>query len=92
MDFLSVSNSVLFPGGSASEVGSMIVVNDAIPEGNETFLLQIIVTQFGAGIGAMDTMLLTIQASDEPFGKFQFSEVNVLDPVVHQCCPLFHST
>ena len=82
-DFLSTTNNVLFPDGSASAQGSMIVINDAIPEGNETFLLRITGTLFGAGIGPMDTMLLTIQASDEPFGKLQFSEVSVLDTTVH---------
>ena len=91
MDFLSVTNNVLFPDGSASEQGSMIVINDAIPEGNETFLLRITETRFGADIGAMDTMLLTIQASDEPFGKFQFNEVNALDMTVHRSFSLFYN-
>ena len=50
--------------------------NDAIPEGNETFLLQIIDTRFGAEVGDVNTMLLTVRASDEPFGQFQFNEVS----------------
>lgn len=75
MDFFSATNNVLIAEGLTTAQGSMIVINDAIPEGNETFLLRIIEARFGAGIGPMDTMLLTVQASDEPFGKFQFTQV-----------------
>ena len=77
-DFLSLTNSAFFSDGETESTGTLIVFNDEIPEGNETFLLQIIDTRFGAEPGSQTTLLLTIQASDEPYGRFQFDEVRVL--------------
>ena len=74
-DFLNVNSNVFFSGGVTTANGVLIVQNDAIPEGNETFLLQINEARLGAEIGPVSTMLLTIIASDDPYGEFQFNQV-----------------
>ena len=54
---------------------TVVIRNDAVPEGNETFTLQITGARFGAEVGVRDTMQLIIRASDEPHGAFQFDSV-----------------
>ena len=57
----------------------MVIRNDAVPEGNETFTLQITGARFGAEVGERDTMQLIIRASDEPYGALQFDSVSQLE-------------
>ena len=57
----------------------MVVRNDVVPEGNETFTLEITGARFGAEVGERDTMQLIIRASDEPYGAFQFEPVSQLE-------------
>ena len=77
-DFLGLSNSVTFSDGQTESTGVLIIRNDAIPELNETFLIQIIDARFGAEIGSVSSMLLTVRASDDPNGKLQFDPVRTL--------------
>lgn len=74
-DFLDTTSSAFFLNGITSTTGSLIVQNDVIPEGNETFLLRIIDARFGAEVGSANTMLLTVIASDDPYGQLQFNQV-----------------
>ena len=55
-----------------------MVRNDAVPEGNETFTVEISGARFGAEVGDRSTMQLIIRANDEPFGAFQFDTVNTI--------------
>ena len=50
-DFLNVNSNVFFFSGATTANGVLIVQNDAIPEGNETFLLRINEARLGAEIG-----------------------------------------
>lgn len=47
-----------------------------MPEGNETYTVEISSVASGAEIGAVNTMQLVILANDEPHGNFQFVEVS----------------
>ena len=54
--------------------GSLSTVNDAIPELQETFTIEI-VSAIGATIGSPSTMVIVIKASDDPYGSVQFIQV-----------------
>ena len=58
-----------------SASGTLFVLNDATPEGNETHIVEIISVFGGAIAGSPSTLELTIVASDEPYGRVQFSQV-----------------
>lgn len=77
-DFLGLTNSATFSDGETESTGFLIIRNDAVPELNETFLIQIIDARSGAEIGSVSTMLLTVIASDDPHGKLQFDAVRIL--------------
>ena len=77
-DFFSPNNVVEFPDGASTASASLVLNNDMIPEGNETF--QVVITNAfgGAEIGSQSTMELVVRASDEPHGEFQFTEVSAV--------------
>jgi len=54
--------------------GTLFVLNDDTPEGNETYIVEIS-NVFGGGIGSPNTLELTILANDEPYGFVEFSQV-----------------
>ena len=58
---------------------TVVIRNDAVPEGNETFTVEITGARFGAEVGERNTMQLIIRASDEPYGAFQFESVSRLE-------------
>ena len=68
-----------FSNGVAQSSATVVIQNDRLPEGNETFTLRITGARFGAEIGERDTMQLIIRASDEPYGAFQFDTVSQLE-------------
>ena len=74
-DFFSTNSVVSFGNGVTSASATLILVNDAIPEGNETFIVQITSTRYGAEIGSQNTLILVVRANDEPYGRFQFDQV-----------------
>lgn len=74
-DFFSRNVVVAFADGVTTASATLILVNDVIPEGNETFIVQITSTRLGAEIGRQNTMELVVRANDEPYGQFQFSQV-----------------
>ena len=78
-DFLSVSNTAVFNDGDVSTTGTLVLINDAIPEANETFLVEIVDARYGAELGSQTTLLLTVEASDEPYGRISFDEVRPND-------------
>ena len=77
-EFLSVSNTALFSDGVSSTIGTLVLINDALPEGNETFVVEIVDARFGAELGSLTTLLLTVEASDEPNGRISFDEVSII--------------
>lgn len=74
-DFFSRSIVTSFSDGATSASAVGIILNDNIPEGNETFTLTITSVSSGATIGARSTLSLTIRANDEPYGLLQFHMV-----------------
>ena len=74
-DFEDLSGSVFFSDGMVSASGTLFILNDAMPEGNETFLVNITSVFGGAGIGSPSILELTITANDDPYGGVQFSQV-----------------
>ena len=53
-----------------------VILNDNIPEGNETFTLMISeLVPISAEIGALSLMQLVITANDQPHGLVQFDSV-----------------
>ena len=72
-----------------SASATLILLNDAIPEGNETFVVQITSTRLGAEIGRQNTLILVVRANDEPYGQFQFDQVR--RSTVTCPLPLLHS-
>ncbi len=76
-DFLSPNVVVIFDDGATTSNAVFSLLNDNLPEGNETFLLEITFARLGAEIGAQNTMTLVITANDEPHGQLGFSQVGV---------------
>ena len=74
-DFLDQSGSVFFSDGTTSASGTLFVLADDTPEGNETYLVDI-VNVFGATVGSPSVLELTISANDEPYGVVGFNQVN----------------
>ena len=75
-DFLATTSVVSFNDGVATSDATLVIVNDNLPEGNETFTVTITDARNGAEIGIRNTMTLVILASDEPFGSMQFDSVS----------------
>ncbi len=73
-----------FDDGVTSSSVTAFIVDDALPEGNETFTVVIDDARNGAEVGLRNTMILVIQASDEPFGAVQFQAVSS-----QKLCPEF---
>lgn len=77
-DFFISTAVVFFEDGEISTNAVLALHNDEIPEGNETFILEITLTRFGAEIGPQNTMRLVVTANDEPHGQLGFSQVSHL--------------
>ncbi len=75
-DFLATTYVASFDAGVTQATVTVFIVDDALPEGNETFTVVIDDARNGAEVGLRNTMTLVIQASDEPFGALQFDTVN----------------
>lgn len=84
--FLSLSNSVNFAEGETESNGFLVLINDAVPEVNQTYIVDIIDARFGAEVGPNDRLYLTVRASDDPFGRIQFESVSTINPNINRCC------
>uniref|UniRef100_A0A1X7VF86 Staphylococcus aureus surface protein A n=3 Tax=Amphimedon queenslandica TaxID=400682 RepID=A0A1X7VF86_AMPQE len=87
--FLSLSNSVNFNGGQTEANGFLVLINDAVPEVNQTYIVDIIDARFGAEVGPTDRLYLTVRASDDPFGRIQFESSSLVRSAIE---PLSGST
>ena len=76
-DFFNPSAVVTIPDGVTTVNTVLVLINDNIPEGNETFLVEITGTRLGAEIGAQNTMELVVMANDEPHGQLEFEQVEI---------------
>uniref|UniRef100_A0A8C8RXK2 Adhesion G-protein coupled receptor V1 n=1 Tax=Pelusios castaneus TaxID=367368 RepID=A0A8C8RXK2_9SAUR len=82
-DYSVASSDVVLLEGETSKAVPIYIINDINPEVEETFHVQLLNhTTGGALLGALTQAVITIEASDDPFGSFVFqvSEFTVEEP------------
>uniref|UniRef100_A0A3B4V3U8 Adhesion G-protein coupled receptor V1 n=1 Tax=Seriola dumerili TaxID=41447 RepID=A0A3B4V3U8_SERDU len=77
-DYSVASSDVVLLEGESSKSVPVYVINDVVPELEETFLIELInQTTGGALLGELTRAIITILPSDDPFGAFVFQAVPV---------------
>ncbi|XP_074526084.1 adhesion G-protein coupled receptor V1 [Halichoeres trimaculatus] len=77
-DYSVASTDVVLLEGESSKSVPIYVINDMVPELEETFLIELInQTTGGALLGELTRAIITILPSDDPFGAFVFQAVPV---------------
>ncbi|XP_044225055.1 adhesion G-protein coupled receptor V1 isoform X2 [Thunnus albacares] len=77
-DYSVASTDVVLLEGESSKSVPIYVINDLIPELEETFLIELLnQTTGGALLGELTRAIITILPSDDPFGAFVFQAVPV---------------
>ncbi|KAK2837424.1 hypothetical protein Q5P01_014636 [Channa striata] len=77
-DYSVASTDVVLLEGESSKSVPIYVINDMVPELEETFLIELInQTTGGALLGEPTRAIITILPSDDPFGAFVFQAVPV---------------
>ena len=70
-DYSVASTDVVLLEGESSKSVPIYVINDVVPELEETFLVELInQTTGGALLGEVTRAIITILPSDDPFGAF----------------------
>ncbi|XP_055742122.1 adhesion G-protein coupled receptor V1 isoform X1 [Salvelinus fontinalis] len=77
-DYSVASTDVVLLEGETSKPVPIYIINDVIPELEETFRIELLnVTTGGARLGALTRTIITILPSDDPFGAFVFQAAPV---------------
>ncbi|KAG7490788.1 G-protein coupled receptor 98 [Solea senegalensis] len=77
-DYSVASSDVVLLEGESSKSVPVYVINDLVPELEETFLIELInQTTGGALLGELTRAIITILPSDDPFGAFVFQAVPI---------------
>uniref|UniRef100_A0A3B4ZW94 Adhesion G-protein coupled receptor V1 n=1 Tax=Stegastes partitus TaxID=144197 RepID=A0A3B4ZW94_9TELE len=77
-DYSVASTDVVLLEGESSKSVPIYVINDVVPELEETFRIELInQTTGGALLGELTRAIITILPSDDPFGAFGFQAVPV---------------
>ncbi|CAJ1068549.1 adhesion G-protein coupled receptor V1 [Xyrichtys novacula] len=77
-DYSVASTDVVLLEGESSKSVPVYVINDMVPELEETFRIELInQTTGGALLGELTRAIITILPSDDPFGAFAFQAVPV---------------
>ncbi|MED6250420.1 Adhesion G-protein coupled receptor V1 [Ataeniobius toweri] len=77
-DYSVASTDVVLLEGESSKSVPIYVINDLVPELEETFVIELInQTTGGALLGELTRAVITILPSDDPFGAFVFQAVPV---------------
>ncbi|XP_077792347.1 adhesion G-protein coupled receptor V1 isoform X2 [Podarcis muralis] len=82
-DYSIASSDVVLLEGETSKAVPIYIINDINPEVEESFLVQLLnETTGGALLGSLTQAIITIEASDDPFGSFvfQITEITVEEP------------
>nr|XP_056705119.1 adhesion G-protein coupled receptor V1 [Euleptes europaea] len=82
-DYSVASSDVLLLEGETSKAVPIYIINDINPEVEESLLVQLLnQTTGGASVGGLTQAVITIEASDDPYGSFvfQMTEVTVEEP------------
>lgn len=70
-DYSVASTDVVLLEGESSKSVPIYVINDMVPELEETFLIELVnQTTGGALLGELTRAIITILPSDDPFGAF----------------------
>lgn len=70
-DYSIASSDVVLLEGETSKAVPVYIINDIYPELEETFLIQLLnETTGGARLGTLTEAVITIEASDDPYGLF----------------------
>uniref|UniRef100_H2M3Y4 Adhesion G-protein coupled receptor V1 n=1 Tax=Oryzias latipes TaxID=8090 RepID=H2M3Y4_ORYLA len=77
-DYSVASTDVVLLEGESSKSVPVYVINDLVPELEETFLVELInQTTGGAMLGDLTRAIITILPSDDPFGAFVFQSTPI---------------
>ncbi|NWQ77266.1 GPR98 protein, partial [Columbina picui] len=82
-DYSVASSDVVLLEGETSKAVPIYIINDISPEVEESFYVQLLnQTTGGALLGSLTRAIITIEASDDPFGSFvfQITEFTVEEP------------
>ncbi|XP_030367415.1 adhesion G-protein coupled receptor V1 [Strigops habroptila] len=82
-DYSVASSDVVLLEGETSKAVPIYIINDIDPEVEESFYVQLLnQTTGGALLGSLTRAIITIEASDDPFGSFvfQMTEFTVEEP------------
>ncbi|XP_051028356.1 adhesion G-protein coupled receptor V1 [Acomys russatus] len=78
-DYSVASSDVVLLEGEASKAVPVYIINDIYPELEESFLVQLQnETTGGAKLGTLTEAVITIQASDDPYGLFGFQNTKFM--------------
>ncbi|XP_048383057.2 adhesion G-protein coupled receptor V1 isoform X4 [Stegostoma tigrinum] len=78
-DYSIASSDVLLLEGETSKAVPIYLLNDIIPELEESFRVELInETTGGAVLGAVTQATITIEASDDPYGSFAFEMIEFI--------------
>lgn len=70
-DYSVASSDVLLLEGETSKAVPIYIINDISPEIEESLLVQLLnQTTGGASVGGLTQAVITIEASDDPYGSF----------------------
>ncbi len=74
-DVIGLTQNALFQANQPSASCTYTIAEDAIPEANETFAVELTVSQGSGSVVAPSVAYLTISANDDAFGIVGFNEV-----------------
>ncbi|XP_063151499.1 adhesion G-protein coupled receptor V1 [Candoia aspera] len=78
-DYSVASSDVVLLEGETSKAVPIYVINDINPEMEESFFVQLLnQTTGGALLGSLTQAVITIEASDNPFGSFVFQITDIV--------------
>uniref|UniRef100_A0A8C5REZ8 Adhesion G protein-coupled receptor V1 n=1 Tax=Laticauda laticaudata TaxID=8630 RepID=A0A8C5REZ8_LATLA len=78
-DYSIASSDVVLLEGETSKAVPIYIINDINPEREESFFVQLLnQTTGGAQLGNLTQAVITIEASDDPFGSFVFQITNIV--------------
>ncbi|XP_043920117.1 adhesion G-protein coupled receptor V1 [Protopterus annectens] len=78
-DYTVASSDVVLLDRETTKAVPILFINDNYPEEDETFLVELLnQTTGGAMLGSVIQALITIEASDDPYGSFVFQETTLL--------------
>ncbi|XP_030633613.1 adhesion G-protein coupled receptor V1 [Chanos chanos] len=77
-DYSVASSDVVLLEGETSKPVPILIINDVVPELEETFRIELLnQTTGGALLGELTQAVITIQPSDDPYGSFVFQAAPV---------------